>query len=83
MTNSKKQDEVKSGISPIAAAVTGAVIGAGIAVAGAVALKDEKNRDKVNEVLGNIKEQVHEKKIKVETAIDAAKESLSASQQNA
>ena len=39
--NTKKQ---RSGISPAAAVVTGAVIGAGAAVAGVAALRNEKNR---------------------------------------
>lgn len=45
-----------NGISPIIAAVTGVVVGAGIAVAGAVALNDEKNREKVKEALTNAKD---------------------------
>lgn len=52
MIVNKKQN----GISPIVAAVTGVVVGAGIAVAGAVALSDEKNREKVKEALTNAKD---------------------------
>lgn len=55
--NNKKQVEEKGGFNPVVAAVTGAVIGAGIAVAGAVALRDEKNREKVKEAFTNIKDQ--------------------------
>ena len=78
----KKQTEVHGGMSPVVMAVTGAVIGAGIAVAGvgAVALKDEKNRQKVKEVLDTAKDhavdyiedvqkQVHDKKVAVEKAL--------------
>jgi gas vesicle protein len=55
--NKKKPDKRKSGIDPVAAAVTGAIVGAGVAVAGAVALKDKKNREKVKQVLNNVKDQ--------------------------
>jgi len=54
--NQKKHDEGKSGFNPVVAAVTGAVVGAGVAVAGAIALKDKKNRDKVKGVLNNVKD---------------------------
>ncbi len=49
----KKQNSV----NPVAAAVAGAVVGAGVAIAGAIALKDEKNRKKVQEVLKDAKDQ--------------------------
>lgn len=78
----KKQTEVHGGMNPVVMAVTGAVIGAGIAVAGvgAVALKDEKNRQKVKEALGSAKDQavdyiedvqkqIHDKKVAVEKAL--------------
>jgi len=55
--NKKKPDKRKSGIDTVAAAVTGAIVGAGVAVAGAVALKDKKNREKVKQVLNNVKDQ--------------------------
>ncbi len=47
----------KHGMSPVAAAVTGAVVGAGVAVAGAVVLKDKKNREKFQKVFENAKDQ--------------------------
>lgn len=55
MANNKKnqQDQEKGGVNPVVAAVTGAVVGAGVAVA----LKDKKNREKVKEVLTNVKNQ--------------------------
>jgi hypothetical protein len=53
--NKKRQDNGKGDVNPVAAAVTGAVFGAA-AVAGAVALKDKKNREKVKKVLINIKD---------------------------
>lgn len=55
--NQKKHNEENGDISPVVAAITGVVIGAGVAIAGAVALKDEKNREKVKEVLTNVKDQ--------------------------
>ena len=47
-------------MSPTAAAVTGAVIGAGVAAAGAVVMNDEKNRAKVKEVFNTVKNQAVE-----------------------
>ena len=55
MVNKKTQNKEKVGVNPIVAGVTGAVIGA---VAGAaVVLNDEKNREKVKDVLMNVKDQ--------------------------
>lgn len=84
MLNQKNQDSTKDGINPIVAAVTGAVVGAGIAIAGAIALKDEDTRDQVKEVFANakdqamgyvedVKNQVQVKKDQVEERIVAAK----------
>jgi uncharacterized membrane protein YgaE (UPF0421/DUF939 family) len=54
----KKQDKGKSSVNSVVAGVTGAVIGAGIAVAGAaVVLNDKKNREKVKKVLTSVKKQ--------------------------
>ena len=58
MLENHKKD--KKTISPVQAAVAGAVVGAGVAVAGAVALKDEKNRKQVKKVLHEIKGQAQE-----------------------
>lgn len=55
--NHKKYDEDKIGINSVVAAVTGVVVGAGVAIAGAVALKDKKSREKVKKVLNNVKDQ--------------------------
>jgi gas vesicle protein len=51
----QKQSSEKGGIHPAVAAVAGALVGVG--VAGAVALKDEKNRKKVKKVLSHVKDQ--------------------------
>ena len=60
MTSIKKDDKNRRhGIGPLAAAVTGAVIGVGAiaAVGGAVALRDKKTQEKVKKVLGDVKDQ--------------------------
>jgi len=54
MITKKKE---KRGVSPFVAAITGAVIGAGVAVASVITFKDKKNRDKVKKVLNNVKDQ--------------------------
>lgn len=51
----KKHNVGNVGLNPMVAAVAGAVVGAGVTVA-AVVLKDEKNREKIKEVLTNVKE---------------------------
>lgn len=56
----KKQDERNSGVNSVAAAVTGAFVGAGVAVAATLALKNEKNQKKVKAVLSDIKEHAEE-----------------------
>lgn len=55
--NQAKQNEKETGISPITAAITGAIIGAGIAIAGTVALENKKNRNKVKQVFINMRDQ--------------------------
>ncbi|MEI6326739.1 MAG: hypothetical protein WCO78_01310 [Candidatus Roizmanbacteria bacterium] len=57
MVDLKKIQKNSNGISitPLAVAVTGAVVGIGLAVAGAVVLSDEKNREKVKTVLADAK----------------------------
>ena len=52
MTN-QNQD----GINPVAAAVAGAVVGAGVGVAGAVIMGNKKNREKIGKLLNNIKDE--------------------------
>lgn len=44
-------------IHPVAVAIVGAVIGAGIAVASAAALRNKKNREKVREIFNTFKDQ--------------------------
>lgn len=85
MTNN--QDN-KKGMSPMAAGVAGAVVGAGIAVAGAMALKDEKNRAKVKGALNAVKkhasdyvddlqEKTHEQGVKTKEKMEDMKKTTS------
>lgn len=55
--NKQNTKQTNGSISPVAAAITGAVVGAGMAVAGAMIMKDEKNREKVKDMLDNAKGQ--------------------------
>jgi len=58
MTNQdqKKQDD-QNRFNQVAAVVTGAVVGAGVAVVGAVVMGDKKNREKVKKVFNDAKDQ--------------------------
>lgn len=53
MTDKKKNDNT---ISPVTAGVAGAVIGASVAIAGAVALKDDKTKKKVTDTIKTLKD---------------------------
>ncbi len=55
--NLHKRDSKKESVHPVIAGVAGAVVVAGVAVASAFVLKDKKNREKVKEVLTNVKDQ--------------------------
>ncbi|MFZ2026670.1 MAG: hypothetical protein WAV30_05270 [Microgenomates group bacterium] len=52
-----KQQQGKDGVNPVTIAVAGAVVGAGIAVAG-VLLSDKKNREKVIKASTTLKDDV-------------------------
>jgi len=52
-----KDNNQKGGVNPVMAAVAGAVVGAGVAVAGAMVLEDKKNREKVKKVFTDVKNQ--------------------------
>jgi uncharacterized membrane-anchored protein YhcB (DUF1043 family) len=47
----------KKRINPLFAAITGAVIGAGVTVASVFTFKDKKNQQKMKKVLTNVKDQ--------------------------
>lgn len=53
----KPSDDIGKIINPVVVAVAGAVVGAGIAVAGA-ALSDKKNREKVIKIASTVKDGV-------------------------
>jgi hypothetical protein len=53
-------DKKTKRVNPVAGVVAGLVIGAGAAVAGVVALKDEKNRKKVKDAFKTVKGQAKE-----------------------
>jgi len=82
----QKESKKDNGVSQVAAAIAGAVVGAGIAVAG-VALTDDKNRKKVikaatsakNDVVGYVehaREQAEEKKKEAERRMVSDKEKV-------
>jgi hypothetical protein len=72
MINSKQKIKRDN---PLIAAIAGAIFGAGAAIAGTVALKDKKNRDKAKKVLTNVKNQAlgYVKKIQKETKNEETK----------
>lgn len=53
-----KQKKQNGGVSTMAAAVAGAVVGAGMAVAGAIALSNEKNQEKLKGAFNDAKNKV-------------------------
>ncbi|MDD4026602.1 MAG: hypothetical protein PHO75_00250 [Candidatus Shapirobacteria bacterium] len=53
MVTKKKE---KNRVNPFIAAITGAVIGAGVAIASVISFKDKKNRDKVKKVFIDVKD---------------------------
>lgn len=64
------KNKKSKGISPVAVGVTGAIVGAGAVIAGAVALNKKNNRKKVEEVLENAKDKAVEIKKQAEDTID-------------
>jgi hypothetical protein len=57
MTDSKRKKQSRGGrgVSTVAAAVAGVVVGAGVAVAGAIALSNEKNQEKLKGAYTKVK----------------------------
>lgn len=70
-----KQSELKGGINPVVVAVAGAVVGAGIAVAGVV-LYDEKNREKIIKTANTLKNDVTHYVEKTKKQMEAEKKIL-------
>jgi len=77
MTN---QNQVKqngaSGFNPVVAAVAGAVIGAGVAAVGVVALEDKKNQEKIKRAFNYMQKQAEHKKKEIEVKIADSKEKV-------
>jgi gas vesicle protein len=77
MTDPNEKKEIsETGFNPAIAAIIGATVGAGVAIAGATILADEKKRNKVKKVIDqvkthamdyveNLKKQTNEKKTEV------------------
>lgn len=62
--------QTQGSINPMAAAITGAVVGAGVAAAGAMALKDDKNRAKVKNMIDAVKTHATDHLDKMQTVAD-------------
>jgi gas vesicle protein len=71
--NDNKVDQAK-GINPVAAAVTGAIIGAGAVVAGAIVMSDKNNQKKVEKVVNDAKEKIRGYKAGLEEKSQAVKD---------
>lgn len=71
MTNQiqKKEVDKKSGINPVAAAVTGLIVGAGAVVAGAIVLNDKNNREKISTAVTDVNNNVKKKMDKAEKKV--------------
>lgn len=86
--NTQTNKKPEATISPVTAAIAGAVVGAGLGAAGAIALKDEQTRQKAKEMLSNVKDQAngyiekaktasHNKKTEMENKVADSKAKLS------
>lgn len=51
----KKNNKKNKGISPVMSAVAGSILGAGVAIAGAIVLSRGENKKKVSDVIKNVK----------------------------
>lgn len=71
MKKSKQKKQIKKGRATMA--VTGAIIGVGAAVAGALFMKDKKNRDKFKKVISNTKNKAVGYAKKIEKKVTAKK----------
>lgn len=68
----KKSETQKMNINPIAAAVAGVVVGAGVAVAGVVAFNDKNNRDKVSSAVTKANDLTQKKMDQAEVKVKKA-----------
>ena len=85
MTNDNVKND-NNGVNPVAAVIVGAVVGATV-VAGATAMQDKTNTDKVKKVLNeakenatdgieNLQKQVHDTKAKIQKEVNETKEKI-------
>ena len=65
----KKENTKKSNTKAIVTAVTGVIVGAGAAVAGAIVLNKKKNRDKITTAVSTANNHTKEKMDKVEKKV--------------
>lgn len=78
MTNQNlKQNQQKGGVSPVAAAVTGAVVGAAaVGIAGAAILANDGSRKKVEKAIDSAKDNMADMKENVEEKIAQGQEKV-------
>lgn len=69
----QKDEKNHQQIHPVAAALTGVVIGASAVTVGVVALRDEKNRQKVKKAIDTVKDQAAEYMDTVQERMKTAK----------
>lgn len=73
-TTSKKTKQPE--VHPVAIAISGAIFGAGAAIAGFMALRDEKNRQKVKKILVSTKDQISEYLEELKTAAEKSQDEV-------
>lgn len=75
--NQKKHDDQNGGINPVAAAVTGAVVGAAaVGIAGAAILANDDSRKQVEKVIDEAKDNAEDMKTDVEKKIAQGQEKV-------
>lgn len=67
---------VKAGVSPVMAAVAGVIAGAGVAIAGAVALSDKSNKDKIVGFVKGVQKDAMEKRDELVEKVVEEKENI-------
>ena len=76
-TNKANQTlEKQSAVSPVVAAVTGVAVGAGLATVGIMAMKNDKNKEKVKKVINTVKSKASNYLKKTEKQVDEGKKKL-------
>jgi hypothetical protein len=80
-THQDKQESSTTTLGLAAAALTGAVVGTGVAIVGALALKDKKNRERVKSVFNEVKNQAVEYMDQLQQGVKNEKEHVKKSVQ--